>query len=492
MTGALMVPLLGVEGTCRVLAILAGLALVPLLYARLAPESIPGLAERGVGSLPWPGMGWLLVYTVLLVYGWHLLERGAEPGPLVHFDDERLAEVSGSARFEPRDDPFPYYLGRAAGGDAAETASLASMAAAPEVKGFAGPINLLIALDAKGTLRGVRYLDSNETPSYIMGIDQWLSGLTGQDLAAGPLDLTRVDALTGATVSSKAALEAINRSAGRATEAAFGRPMPAAAAAPASRLDLGFYATLSLLLAFFPVYLSGSERARLIFQLAALGVLGVWLNTLVTEVDLVNLSLGHAASPAENPQRWLLLGFVAVTGLLFGQVWCGYVCPFGALQEIASRLGRRLGLRTYPERGLEQRMRWLKHLLLAVMLIAVWVSGETLWASFDPMQHVFGGRLSDWMLTLAAVVLLGSLFYVRFWCRYFCPLGALLSLTNKIALLERFAPRRRFEHCDLGVHHEFDLDCIRCSRCLTGADTTVRRLVRRESPASSRQPPDRV
>jgi polyferredoxin len=143
------------------------------------------------------------------------------------------------------------------------------------------------------------------------------------------------------------------------------------------------------------------------------------------------------------------------------------------LQELVSRLGRRLGLRSYPDKRLERRLRWLKHLLLGAMLIAVWTSGERLWASFDPMQHVFGGSIRGWMLVLTLAVLLGSLFYVRFWCRYFCPLGALLSLTNKIALLEPLAPRRRFEHCDLGVRHTYDLDCIRCSRCLTGVDTRL-------------------
>jgi polyferredoxin len=91
------------------------------------------------------------------------------------------------------------------------------------------------------------------------------------------------------------------------------------------------------------------------------------------------------------------------------------------------------------------------------------------------MQHVFGGRVTGWMSVLALAVLAASLFYVRFWCRYFCPLGAFLSLTNKLALLERFGPRRRFEHCDLGVHHRFDVDCIRCSRCLSGTDTRVRK-----------------
>jgi polyferredoxin len=89
------------------------------------------------------------------------------------------------------------------------------------------------------------------------------------------------------------------------------------------------------------------------------------------------------------------------------------------------------------------------------------------------------------MGALVAVVLLGSLVYVRFWCRYFCPLGAFLALGNKLALLQRLAPQRRFEHCDLGVRDEFDLDCIRCGRCLTGADTQVRHRTRRMRPLGS-------
>jgi polyferredoxin len=90
------------------------------------------------------------------------------------------------------------------------------------------------------------------------------------------------------------------------------------------------------------------------------------------------------------------------------------------------------------------------------------------------MQQLFGGRIGGWMLVLGLAVLLGSLVYVRFWCRYFCPLGAFLALGNKLALLSRFAPRRRLEHCDLGVRHAYDLDCIRCGRCLGGADTKLR------------------
>lgn len=139
-------------------------------------------------------------------------------------------------------------------------------------------------------------------------------------------------------------------------------------------------------------------------------------------------------------------------------------------------------------------MRFTKFLLLGLLLIAVWVSGESLWASFNPMQHAFGGRhfgwMGGWMGALVVLVLLGSLVYVRFWCRYFCPLGAFLALWNKLALLQRLAPQRRFEHCDLGVRGEFDLDCIRCGRCLTGSDTQMRRHARPAHPPEDPAAPD--
>ena len=480
-TGALMVPILGVAGTCQVLAVVALLALVPLGVARRLPVSRARPAARAAPSSPWSGLGWGLLFAVLSVYAWHLLGLRAQPAPQVRFDQERLAEVSGSARFSLAQLPFVHYFGQAAGGSEfesesePETVTLASSAVGPGASGFAGPIALLLAVGRDGDLRGVRYLDSRETPSYIAGIQTWLAGLSGTDLSGAPLSLARVDGLSGATVTSRAVLETINQAARRATEVAFGRPLPPPVTVPTGRPDWGLMATAVLLVLFFPVYFSGSERARLVLQAAALGVLGFWLNALVTEVDLVNLSQGHVPTLSANPERWLLFGFIGVSSLLFGQVWCGYLCPFGALQEFGARLGRRLGLRSYPERRLEQAARTLKYVLLAAVLVLVWTTGEPVWATFNPMQHVFGGRFGGWMLALTGTVFAGALVYYRFWCRYVCPLGAFLALGNKLAFLQRLGPRRRLAYCDLGVKGDFDLDCIRCHRCCSGLDTQVGR-----------------
>ncbi len=497
LTGTLMVPILGVDWTCQLLALFALLALLPLLFAQFSPRSFRVLAERGHSTFPWPGLGWVLTFVVLLTFAWHLLQRGNEPGPQLRFGDQQLSAISGSTVFKLKQSPFDYYLGAGADQPATATVALSSMAAAPEVRGYAGPINLLLALDEQGLLRGVSYIDSAETPSYIAGIDQWLADLQGRDLSTASLSLDNIDALSGATVSSQAALEAINRSARAAGQTEFERifapePKGKGNESPAAWRSLKFLVTLALLLGFFPVYLSGSEGGRLAYQGASLLILGIWFNTLVTEIDLLNLGLGHWPSLTENPQRWLLIGFVLVTGLLFGQVWCGYVCPFGALQEFVSRAGHRLGLRSYPDRHLETRVRFLKFLLLALLLTAVWASGDLFWGLFNPMQHAFRLPWRGWMVGILLAVLVGALLYYRFWCRYFCPFGAFLALSNKLALLQKLAPERRYQHCDLGVKEAFDIDCIHCNRCLSGKDTRIRPHPQSQTEADEPQTPRSV
>ena len=468
-TGALLVPTLGVAGTAQLLAALTVLALVPLLVAELGAGRVEALAVRGHRAFPWRHLGWLLSFV--LVTGWllELLVRGAAPGPRLRFDAEALAGVSGVAEHEARAEPFPHYLGTDP--DGRRVVALATAAVAGDVRGYGGPVNLLIAVDEAGTLRGARHVESKETPSYIADIDRWLGGLAGQSLAVAPLTLDRVDALSGATLSSRAALEAISRTARAAGQTAFGRAFGATPPPrPPPWEQPAVVATAVLLLAFFPVWRSGRDTPRLLYQLAVLGVLGLWLNTPLTEVDLINLSLGQVAGLTENPLRWLLIGFAALTTVLLGPVWCGYVCPFGALQELLGRIGRRLGLRAYPDRPVETRVRFLKYLLLTAVLLAAWWTGESRHAAFDPMQHVFAGRLAGWLGVIAVVTLLAALVYYRFWCRYFCPVGAFLNLGNKLALAQHLGPKRQIERCDLGVTDDFDVDCIRCHRCIDAVD----------------------
>jgi len=66
---------------------------------------------------------------------------------------------------------------------------------------------------------------------------------------------------------------------------------------------------------------------------------------------------------------------------------------------------------------------------------------------------------------IVTAALIGSVFYVRFWCRYLCPAGAFLSLLNNVAILKRYLPAKRFAKCEFGLTAKDHLDCIYCDRC---------------------------
>ena len=110
--------------------------------------------------------------------------------------------------------------------------------------------------------------------------------------------------------------------------------------------------------------------------------------------------------------------------------------------------------------------RYLKFVLLAVLLGLCLVTDDTVWFSFSPLQHFFGWQMDAWVMLLCVTVLFASVFYFRFWCRYLCPAGAFLALFNKVSLLRRWAPQTIPARCDLGVGYPQDVDCIRCHRCL--------------------------
>jgi hypothetical protein len=81
------------------------------------------------------------------------------------------------------------------------------------------------------------------------------------------------------------------------------------------------------------------------------------------------------------------------------------------LQEFISRVGRFFYLRSYAARYLETGMRYVKFVLLALMLTAFWITSDLLWVSFNPMQHFFSAQFTDWMLAITLMSLIGALFY---------------------------------------------------------------------------------
>jgi spermidine synthase len=465
-TGALLIPLLSISEACLALAC-AALAPAVLIVLEWVFErfdaSLDRYRPRRGGSFPFDRTTWLLLFAVGAAFAWRVFIGPPGAAPAVRFSDETLEQVSGSRGFTFADQPFPHYVGgtRSAGD---RTFSLSTASVAWDVRGYGGPMNLLVSVSDRGVIKGVRIVESRETPAYLHGIDGWLGRFTG--LSIFDAGTERIDALTGATITRRAIIDILNRTGETIRGPLLGLPKGEAAPPAASRWaaffrDARWWLVVGLFAFFALAFHWRSRMIRLICLALSLAILGIYLNAPFTAMDGANLMRGQI-SAADAPWRATLILGVILISALWGQAFCGFLCPFGALQEFLSVRS----LKRRPTQRLEMTARYSKFVILALVLCLFLITDDLVWFSFSPLQHFFKGSMEGWVLWLSLTVLLASLVYFRFWCRYLCPAGAFLALFNKLNILRTWAPRPIPGRCDLGVSLKNDVDCIHCCRCL--------------------------
>jgi transcriptional regulator of nitric oxide reductase len=176
----------------------------------------------------------------------------------------------------------------------------------------------------------------------------------------------------------------------------------------------------------------------------AQGQLSIVNITAVLQALLAGRDLGFLLYDPISLSLW---AFVAVTLVLWGRgTFCGWLCPFGALQELVGQLAQVLGVRRRRlHRDVDARLKAVKYLLLAGILGVATVSAR--WTDrvveIEPFKTAITlNFMRSWpyVLWAAGLVLAGAFVYKGF-CRYLCPLGAGLALLGRVRVL-RWIPRR--------------------------------------------------
>jgi polyferredoxin len=276
-----------------------------------------------------------------------------------------------------------------------------------------------------------------------------------------------VDAVSGATISADAVKRTIEVAARRFAREVLGRDVAAIGAPPAAPLDPGVVVLAALLLGAVVLRAFPDPWLRRGWLVLVLVLAGLWRNLSYASPAVLSFVTGEWPAAALTA-AFALVVVVPVAVLLLGNVWCGWMCPFGALQELAGEVGRRRW-QSDPHRAVWRLGRAVKYALLALLLVAAVLSGRREVLEADPLVTVFGrgaagGWTGGWTLLVVPVVLL-SLPFGRFFCRNLCPAGAFLALLNRARLLRRFLPAPRPGRCDLGVRSHHELDCLCCDRC---------------------------
>lgn len=197
------------------------------------------------------------------------------------------------------------------------------------------------------------------------------------------------------------------------------------------------------------------DRLRLAFLAFALFWIG-WYGQ--AQLSIVNVLTFFSALRTDfrwdyflmDPLVFILWCATAISMVFWNRgAFCGWLCPFGALQELANRVAKRLGLRQVTVRhGVNQRLSTLKYVIFLVLFgfsLYDLALAERL-AEVEPFKTAIILRfLRDWPFVLFAVALVAAgLFIERFFCRYLCPLGAALAIPARLRI---FNWLRRYRDC---------------------------------------------
>lgn len=129
----------------------------------------------------------------------------------------------------------------------------------------------------------------------------------------------------------------------------------------------------------------------------------------------------------------IALGLVLLAAVvIFGKLFCAYVCPIGTVTEWLGKWGRKFKIQITLSGWADRILRLLKYALLFITLYFTLTSSELFCRTFDPFYASFTGFGHDvnlWYAITALIITIGGSIFIRqFWCKYFCPLGAITNL----------------------------------------------------------------
>ena len=186
-----------------------------------------------------------------------------------------------------------------------------------------------------------------------------------------------------------------------------------------------------------------------------------------------------------------VLGFVLALGVVFGRAVCGFICPFGLIQELLHRIPS-------PKKRIYKPLTYIKYVMLAVFVIlmpalvtdkfglgapafceyicpAGTLEGGIPMLLTHPELRAQLGGLFVFKVAILIITIIGCILFCRLFCKVMCPLGAIYGLLNKVSFYRIHVDREGCVSCskcrdicpmDIDpVARPDSAECIRCGKC---------------------------
>lgn len=299
------------------------------------------------------------------------------------------------------------------------------------VSGYSGPVPVEITF-VDDVMIKVEALDNTETPAFFKnvtesGILQKWNGLTASEASK-----IEVDGVSGATFSSKALITNIRTGISSYLEYTAGRQQSDKLQSyTPSEHSLSFYAAIAVVIAAMSVPLFWkNNKYRIIQQILNTAVLGFWAGTFVDYTIILNImSNGITATTSIIALLMLVTAFIYP---LFGKqgYYCAWVCPLGSIQELASRCNSKHRLKL-GKRTIELLTRF-RMILWAVLMLCLWTGLWMSWINYELFTSFMISHAATGILIAGTVLIILSIFIQRPYCRFVCPTGTILRMSQNI------------------------------------------------------------
>lgn len=229
--------------------------------------------------------------------------------------------------------------------------------------------------------------------------------------------------------------------------------------------------------------------------------------------------IGALQSVLGNPQykfSLYVLGIIGLFGVLFGRFICGWVCPFGLIQDLIYRIPFIKKYKNLPAHKVLDKLRYIVLITFVIgfpLLIVNQIGMGDPWFCeyICPSGTLFGGiplvianeslrATLGWRFILKIAILITiiilSLITYRPFCKYLCPLGAIYGLFNKVAVIKYTIDVNKCIDCnacqraclmDIKVNkNPNSMECIRCGRCINACQSdalniNIKEMVRKNN-----------
>jgi uncharacterized protein with FMN-binding domain len=299
-----------------------------------------------------------------------------------------------------------------------------------EGQGYGGPFVAGVRIMKDARIHEFTVLEDKETPAFLKRIQdaRYIDQFIGKNVADDFIVGQDVDAVSGATVSTMAATEAVRRTAHTAAASYF--KLEADWQRVPWGLGLGEVLVLALFVLAFFKKIHGRKPWKYIYMAATVAIVGFGLNAAISVGSLSGLMMGYIPGLRNHLIWWTLtVGTVAAVILLGRNVYCYRICPFYGVQFVLSKVGG-VGLSLPPR--LRRRTGDIANFFLWLALMIIFLSSHPALGAYEPFAMMFSlqGAGVQWFILPAALI--GALLFPNFWCRFFCPAGNTLSTMLKL------------------------------------------------------------